>query len=492
MLQDYPEICIPGQEYEKAIFRFSLDQARKLYIGFYSYSEKGNGFIFIDDIKVDYVRPLDPLYASHFGQRASEWEAYNRGILFDQWQFSALNGSDTIAHITRRYRSVDYPAGLLVSPAFRMEANEDIIIDLDYAIRQFGAARPGDTLELYMGHENHPDSLNVLVASLCSPDSLSRHYTDTLNFDTDQTVHFGFRVISAQRSESQYSSFRIENFSIRPASRPTYNIRGKVTDLDGNVIAGADIRLSGMQNLQATSDAHGEFLLSEVVAEQRFSLRVSASGFVTLSVSDTIGNADLNLGDIALQDLLDKPAEVTAQEENGLAVIRWTMEQDPNNQAKALRGYEVRRFLQIHAIDSSKWTSLHTGLLQDMSFEDQGWEDLPEGLYGYAVRVVYSGQKHSAWAFSNTLKRERTGMENAADKGDIRLYPNPASDKLQIQSSIAVSDYCIYLASGQQIAKGIVNSGCFQIEVSDMESGLYYCVLQLQNGTCQTLKFIKR
>lgn len=492
MLQDYPEICIPGQEYEKAIFRFSLDQARKLYIGFYSYSEKGNGFIFIDDVKVDYVRPLDPLYASHFGQRASEWEAYNRGILFDQWQFSALNGSDTIAHITRRYRSVDYPAGLLVSPAFRMEANEDIIIDLDYAIRQFGAARPGDTLELYMGHENHPDSLNVLVASLCSPDSLSRHYTDTLNFDTDQTVHFGFRVISAQRSESQYTSFRIENFSIRPASRPTYNIRGKVTDLDGNVIAGADIRLSGMQNLQATSDAHGEFLLSEVVAEQRFSLRVSASGFVTLSVSDTIGNADLNLGDIALQDILAKPAEVTAKEEDGLAVIRWTMEQDADDQAKALRGYEVRRFLQRHATDSSQWTSLHTGLLQETSFEDSNWEELPDGLYSYAVRVVYSGQRPSAWAFSNSLKRERTGVENAADKGDIRLYPNPASDKLQIQSSIAVSDYSIYLASGQQIAKGIVNSGCFQIEVSDMESGLYYCVLQLQNGTCQTLKFIKR
>lgn len=492
MLQDYPEICIPGQEYEKAIFRFSLDQARKLYIGFYSYSEKGNGFIFIDDIKVDYVRPLDPLYASHFGQRASEWEAYNRGILFDQWQFSALNGSDTIAHITRRYRSVDYPAGLLVSPAFRMEANEDIIIDLDYAIRQFGAARPGDTLELYMGHENHPDSLNVLVASLCSPDSLSRHYTDTLNFDTDQTVHFGFRVISAQRSESQYTSFRIENFSIRPASRPTYNIRGKVTDLDGNVITGADIRFSGMQNLQATSDAHGEFLLSEVVAEQRFSLRVSASGFVTLSVSDTIGNADLNLGDIALQDILAKPAEVTAQEEDGLAVIRWTMEQDADDQAKALRGYEVRRFLQRHATDSSQWTSLHTGLLQETSFEDSNWEELPDGLYSYAVRVVYSGQRPSAWAFSNSLKRERTGVENAADKCDIRLYPNPASDKLQIQSSIAVSDYSIYLASGQQIAKGIVNSGCFQIEVSDMESGLYYCVLQLQNGTCQTLKFIKR
>lgn len=492
MLQDYPEICIPGQEYEKAIFRFSLDQARKLYIGFYSYSEKGNGFIFIDDVKVDYVRPLDPLYASHFGQRASEWEAYNRGILFDQWQFSALNGSDTIAHITRRYRAVDYPAGLLVSPAFRMEANEDIIIDLDYAIRQFGAARPGDTLELFMGHENHPDSLDILVASLCSPDSLSRHYTDTLNFDTDQTVHFGFRVISAQRSESQYTSFRIENFSIRPASRPTYNIRGKVTDLDGNVIAGADIRLSGMQNLQATSDAHGEFLLSEVVAEQRFSLRVSASEFVTLSVSDTIGNADLNLGDIALQDILDKPAEVTAQEEDGLAVIRWTMEQDADDQAKALRGYEVRRFLQRHATDSSQWTSLHTGLLQETSFEDSNWEELPDGLYSYAVRVVYSGQRPSAWAFSNSLKRERTGVENAADKCDIRLYPNPASDKLQIQSSIAVSDYSIYLASGQQIAKGIVNSGCFQIEVSDMESGLYYCVLQLQNGTCQTLKFIKR
>ena len=492
MLQDYPEICIPGQEYEKAIFRFSLDQARKLYIGFYSYSEKGNGFIFIDDIKVDYVRPLDPLYASHFGQRASEWEAYNRGILFDQWQFSALNGSDTIAHITRRYRVVDYPAGLLVSPAFRMEANEDIIIDLDYAIRQFGAARPGDTLELYMGHENHPDSLDILVASLCSPDSLSRHYTDTLNFDTDQTVHFGFRVISAQRSESQYTSFRIENFSIRPASRPTYNIRGKVTDLDGNVITGADIRFSGMQNLQATSDAHGEFLLSEVVAEQRFSLRVSASGFVTLSVSDTMGNADLNLGDIALQDILAKPAEVTAQEEDGLAVIRWTMEQDADDQAKALRGYEVRRFLQRHATDSSQWTSLHTGLLQETSFEDSNWEELPDGLYSYAVRVVYSGQRPSAWAFSNSLKRERTGVENAADKCDIRLYPNPASDKLQIQSSIAVSDYSIYLASGQQIAQRTVNSIDFQIEVSDMESGLYYCVLQLQNGTCQTLKFIKR
>ena len=491
-LQDYPGICVPGMEYEKAIFRFSLEQPRKIYIGFHSYSEKGNGVIFIDDIKVDRNRPLDPLYASDFGQRASEWETYNRGILFDQWQFSPLDGTDTVANITRRYRYTDYPAGCMVSPAFRMPAGEDIFADVDYSIRQHGTPRPGDTIEFYMGHENHPDSLNVLIAKLCSPDSLGKRFTDTLHFETSQTVYFGFRVVSTERSSSQYTTFSIENFSLRPASQTVRTVRGKVADLDGNAIPNAQVRLSGLQNVQGLCDENGTFLLQGIIAEQRFSLRASAPGYLERTLSDTIGDTDLDMGSIELQDILARPDSVTASETENGAAISWKPGQTEDSQGKSLHGFEIRRLLAKDQADTARWTILHSGILDETSFEDQGWNVLPEGMYQYAVRAVYSAQAHSQWAFSNRLKKESSAMETAAGQTGIRAYPNPASDRLCIQAATEISEYAIYTTAGQQAARGTVRSKLFHIDVQVLPAGLYHCVLHLNDGSLRILKFAKR
>ena len=126
------------------------------------------------------------------------------------------------------------------------------------------------------------------------------------------------------------------------------------------------------------------------------------------------------------------------------------------------------------------------------SIEDQGWNVLPEGMYQYAVRAVYSAQAHSQWAFSNRLKKESSAMETAAGQTGIRAYPNPASDRLCIQAATEISEYAIYTTAGQQAARGTVRSKLFHIDVQGLPAGLYHCVLHLNDGSLRILKFAKR
>ena len=79
------------------------------------------------------------------------------------------------------------------------------------------------------------------------------------------------------------------------------------------------------------------------------------------------------------------------------------------------------------------------------------------------------------------------GLASPNTVKQIRVFPNPATNIINISGLDTIRDYTIYTVLGKEVKKGKVNQ-YEKIEVSDLEKGLY--LLKLSNG--KTMKFIKK
>ena len=78
--------------------------------------------------------------------------------------------------------------------------------------------------------------------------------------------------------------------------------------------------------------------------------------------------------------------------------------------------------------------------------------------------------------------------ENESIANQIRVYPNPATNFLFVDSSVSIEDYeyVIFDITGKSILKGLFGQ---KINISDLESGLYF--IQITSNENDVLKFAK-
>lgn len=74
---------------------------------------------------------------------------------------------------------------------------------------------------------------------------------------------------------------------------------------------------------------------------------------------------------------------------------------------------------------------------------------------------------------------------------NIKLFPNPANEKLTIQAGVEIKGVTISNLVGQTIKRLDVNGLEKSIEVSDLTAGQYIVTLQMKNGSISNHKFIK-
>jgi hypothetical protein len=75
-------------------------------------------------------------------------------------------------------------------------------------------------------------------------------------------------------------------------------------------------------------------------------------------------------------------------------------------------------------------------------------------------------------------------------KNDIQLYPNPASDILNITKVSDKASYKIYSAAGQLVGNGTVSGG--KINVSSLIKGVYMITIDDKGKETFNAKFIKK
>lgn len=93
--------------------------------------------------------------------------------------------------------------------------------------------------------------------------------------------------------------------------------------------------------------------------------------------------------------------------------------------------------------------------------------------------------------------RDNTGIDDLLTNGTINIYPNPVSNVITIDavdgSGISSNDFCVVDISGRKIINGSANmvSGSANINVSTLESGLYFFVL-FNGSESITKSFVKK
>jgi hypothetical protein len=73
----------------------------------------------------------------------------------------------------------------------------------------------------------------------------------------------------------------------------------------------------------------------------------------------------------------------------------------------------------------------------------------------------------------------------------IKLFPNPATSSLTLQSDELIAQYEVYSLSGQSVARGIVNSQRCEVNINALATGTYLLKATDGNGQTTTRKFIK-
>jgi hypothetical protein len=118
---------------------------------------------------------------------------------------------------------------------------------------------------------------------------------------------------------------------------------------------------------------------------------------------------------------------------------------------------------------------INTALVTEMTYVDL---DNPTGLYEYKVKAVYyfgeSGFSAAAYALI-------VGMEEL-DAARFQIFPNPASDRVTVKSPVEISTIRVLNNSGQLVMDIQVNAAEHQLDVSQLESGIYYINLETNEG----------
>jgi hypothetical protein len=103
--------------------------------------------------------------------------------------------------------------------------------------------------------------------------------------------------------------------------------------------------------------------------------------------------------------------------------------------------------------------------------------DLPNGFYEYFIRAVYyfgeSGNSDPAYVL--------VGI-NELQAGDFEIFPNPASQKVTVNSAIIIKNIRVLNNFGQQILDKEVNNTHFEINVSQYKPGIYFIKIETGDG----------
>lgn len=107
---------------------------------------------------------------------------------------------------------------------------------------------------------------------------------------------------------------------------------------------------------------------------------------------------------------------------------------------RAMEGYRVWRLLQGQESNEAQWTSLTPNSITATAHQDTQWNTLPDGIYKWAVKAVYTGGALSNSAFSNPVER-------LTQVGTIAGIVRNASDQPISGATVATGTYTVTTAA---------------------------------------------
>jgi hypothetical protein len=73
----------------------------------------------------------------------------------------------------------------------------------------------------------------------------------------------------------------------------------------------------------------------------------------------------------------------------------------------------------------------------------------------------------------------------------LSVYPNPASDRLQVESTTSIESYEVYSITGALLRHGTVGNNSFTLDLEALPTGTYLLKMTSE-GIVQTKRFVKQ
>ncbi|MDY5969204.1 MAG: C25 family cysteine peptidase [Bacteroidales bacterium] len=107
-------------------------------------------------------------------------------------------------------------------------------------------------------------------------------------------------------------------------------------------------------------------------------------------------------------------------------------------------------------------------------------------VYGHAGKCVGSA------SIKITVDGDTTGIRNANHVEKATLFPNPATDRVTLSSTLPLRKAILYNVQGQMVAQIPASSNSLSISLAEFGKGVYLMKVVFDDGSSQTLKVIKR
>lgn len=179
---------------------------------------------------------------------------------------------------------------------------------------------------------------------------------------------------------------------------------------------------------------------------------------------------------LATGPLPDAPARLTGESdlENGTVSLEWL------DIASRETGYEVSVIINSSLIivdtiaaNSTSYTHLDAPIFDAL---------------GLIYRVTALSDNGPS-PYSNPVMVEETSSVREASAAELKIVPNPVSDRLTIASAEPIAELFVYSATGRLIAQ---NKGTNQLNTTTWPAGFYYLKVKTRNGEFLSARIVKR
>ena len=164
--------------------------------------------------------------------------------------------------------------------------------------------------------------------------------------------------------------------------------------------------------------------------------------------------------------------------------INWTKQVNPDENARRLDACD---FIN----QSEGWITGALGVFLHTTDGGENWELVSEGIpsiYFYGMQFTSLSNGYACGSESTVLKYTSvSGVEDFNGNSlDVKMYPNPASVLCHFQSAVFISKPSrvgIYDLSGRKLLEKSLGMGskAIAVDVSELQSGLYFCRIIVGN-----------
>ncbi len=224
----------------------------------------------------------------------------------------------------REYWSFDTPIDLenMISDPNYHGMSLDRIADIDIYVSDATAASLSGTVTAEATSEPIEGAeVKILGSDLVTYTDAQGEYAFPVLNEGNLSVRVSSFGYVSEEVELNIDGNITQDFAL--ALLPNATVSGKVVDKDNNPLENANITITGYDNYSTTSDANGNFTVTDVLFADDYTIVTEKEFYITDTSTFNVSNENTVLNDIVLADFIRSPSLVQATANDNTCNVSW-------------------------------------------------------------------------------------------------------------------------------------------------------------------------